>query len=151
MKKILLSAATVVAFLTYALLQKGGQPVGAAAVNTATASTGSTSTVSSTATTATATSGGLKDGTYSGSTENAFYGDVQVQAVIKGGKIADVKFLSYPSDRRTSQQINNRAMPVLQQETIAAQSANVNAVTGATFTSQAFIASLQSALAQAGA
>lgn len=147
MKKILLSAATVVAFVTYALVQKGGQPVGATPVGAATASTGSTSTVPSTAT----TSGGLKDGTYAGSTENAFYGNVQVQAVIKGGKIADVKFLSYPSDRRTSQQINNRAMPVLQQETIAAQSANVNAVTGATFTSQAYVASLQSALSQAGA
>ena len=76
---------------------------------------------------------------------------MQVQAVIKGGKIADVTFLSYPSDRRTSQQINSRAMPMLQQETIAAQSANVNAVTGATFTSQAYVASLQSALSQAGA
>ena len=148
MKKILLSAATVVAFVVYALVQKGGQPVGATPAGAATASSGSTSTVSSTAV---ATSAGLKDGTYVGSAENAFYGNVQVQAVIKGGKITDVQFLSYPSDRRTSQEINSRAIPVLQQETIAAQSAGVNAVTGATFTSQAFVASLQSALTQAGA
>ena len=147
MKKILLSAATVVAFVVYALFQKGGQPAGAVSVSAATAPSTSTSTVSGTAV---AASGGLKDGTYVGSAENASYGTVQVQAVMKGGKITDVKFLTYPSDRRTSQQINSRAIPILQQETIAAQSANVNTVTGATFTSQAFVASLQSALAQAG-
>ena len=148
MKKILLSAATVVAFVVYALAQKGGQPVGIAPASAATASSGSTSTVTSTAV---AASAGFKDGTYVGSAENAFYGTVQVQAVTKGGKITDVQFLSYPSDRRTSQQINSRAIPILQQETIAAQSASVNTVTGATYTSEAFIASLQSALAQASA
>jgi uncharacterized protein with FMN-binding domain len=148
MKKILLSAATVVAFVVYALFQKGGQPAGIAPASAATTPTTSSSTVSSTAV---AASGGFKDGTYVGSPENASYGTVQVQAVMKGGKITDVQFLSYPSDRRTSQQINSRAIPILQQETIAAQSANVNAVTGATFTSEAFVASLQSALAQAGA
>ena len=150
MKKMLLSAATVVAFVLYALFQKGGQPAGitpAGAAGTYTSSP-STSTVASTAV---APSSGFKDGTYVGSPEDASYGTVQVQAVIKGGKITDVQFLSYPRDRRTSQEINSRAIPILQQETIAAQNANVNAVTGATFTSEAFVASLQSALDQATA
>ena len=148
MKKMLLSAATVVAFVLYALFQKGGQPAGVTPAGAASTSSGSTSTVASTAV---GPSAGLKDGAYVGSPENASYGTVQVQAVIKGGKITDVQFLSYPRDRRTSQQINSRAIPILQQETIAAQNASVNAVTGATFTSEAFVASLQSALAQASA
>ena len=142
MKKILLSAATVVAFAVYALAQKGGQPVGLPrrALRAPRAARPQQSQHRG------AASAGFKDGTYVGSAENAFYGTVQVQAVIKGGNITDVQFLSYPSDRRTSQEINSRAIPILQQETIAAQSASVNAVTGATFTSQAFVASLQSAL-----
>jgi uncharacterized protein with FMN-binding domain len=74
---------------------------------------------------------------------------VQVQATVQNGKIADVQFLQYPSDRRTSQQINAFAMPYLQQEAIQAQSANVNIISGATLTSEGFAMSLQSALASA--
>jgi uncharacterized protein with FMN-binding domain len=74
---------------------------------------------------------------------------VQVQVVIQNGKIADVKFLDYPHDRRTSQEINAQAMPWLTQEVIQAQSANINAISGATLTSQAFYTSLQAALASA--
>jgi uncharacterized protein with FMN-binding domain len=93
--------------------------------------------------------GQYKNGQYIGSSADAFYGFVQVKAVISGGKIVDVQFLSYPSDRSTSRQINSQAMPYLIQEAIAAQSANVDIISGATDTSQAFIQSLASALAQA--
>jgi len=89
------------------------------------------------------------DGTYTGSGADAYYGTVQVQAVIQGGKLTAVNFLQYPSDRRTSQYINAQAMPQLKSEAISAQSANVSGVSGATDTSQAFIQSLGSALAQA--
>jgi uncharacterized protein with FMN-binding domain len=148
MKRILLSAATVVAFVVYALSQRGGPP---AAVGTASSGSTTSPATSPVAANRAAPSAGLTDGTYTGSQENAFYGTVQVQAVVSGGRITDVQFLSYPSDRRTSQQINRRAMPVLQSEAIAAQSANVNTVTGATFTSEAFMASLGAALSQATA
>ena len=90
-----------------------------------------------------------KDGSYIGSSADAYYGLVQVKAVISGGKITDVQFLSYPQDRNTSQQINSFAMPNLISEAIQAQSANVNMVSGASETSQAFQKSLASALAQA--
>ena len=90
-----------------------------------------------------------KDGTYTGSVADAFYGNVEVQANISGGKLASVTFLQYPSDRSTSRSINSQAMPYLQQEAIAAQSGQVNVVSGATDTSQAFVQSLTSALAQA--
>ncbi len=90
-----------------------------------------------------------KDGTYTGSVADAFYGNVETQATIRGGKITGVTFLQYPSDRSTSRSINSQAMPYLQQEAIAAQSAQVNTVSGATDTSNAFVQSLSSALTQA--
>ena len=80
---------------------------------------------------------------------NVYYGYVQVQAVIKGGQIARVNFLQYPNDRNTSRMINSQAMPMLSQEAIQAQSADVSGVSGASATSQGFIQSLGDALAQA--
>ena len=90
--------------------------------------------------------GPYRDGQFMGSRVDAFYGWVQVQAVIQNGYIADVKFLLYPNDRRTSQRINNIAMPYLTSEAVQAQSAYVNIISGATLTSEAFARSLQTAL-----
>jgi uncharacterized protein with FMN-binding domain len=90
-----------------------------------------------------------KEGTYTGSVTDAFYGNVQVQVVIQNGKISDVQFLQHPSDALRSVAINDIAMPNLKQEAIQTQSASVNVVTGATDTSNAFMQSLQSALNQA--
>ena len=95
--------------------------------------------------------GQYTDGSYTGDAADALYGTIQVKAVISGGKLTDVVFLQYPNDRRTSVQINQQAMPRLKQEAISAQSANVNGVSGATDSSQAFIQSLGSALSQAKA
>jgi uncharacterized protein with FMN-binding domain len=93
--------------------------------------------------------GQYADGSYTGSQADAYYGIVQVRATVSGGKLTDVTFLSYPSDRGTSRQINSIAMPYLIQEAIQAQSANVQTVSGASDTSAAFRQSLGSALAQA--
>lgn len=90
-----------------------------------------------------------KDGTYTGSVADAYYGNIQVQAIVSGGKLSDVKFLQYPNDNRTSISINTQAMPYLTQEAIQAQSAKVNTVSGASDTSMAFRQSLQVALNQA--
>lgn len=95
------------------------------------------------------TTGLYADGSYTGNPADAYYGTVQVQAIIQNGKIANVKFLQYPSDRNTSRYINSQAMPMLTQEAIQAQSAQVDGVSGATATSGAFKQSLASALAQA--
>lgn len=92
-----------------------------------------------------------KDGTFTGTVADAFYGNVQIQVVVAGGKIAQVNFLQYPNDQRTSQYINSQAMPLLQSEAIAAQSEKVSGVSGASATSQAFEQSLASALKQARA
>lgn len=90
-----------------------------------------------------------KDGSFTGSIADAYYGNLQVAVTISGGKITDVKFLQYPDTHATSVDINQQAMPYLKQEAMQTQSANVQIVSGATFTSQAFQQSLQSALSQA--
>jgi uncharacterized protein with FMN-binding domain len=74
---------------------------------------------------------------------------VQVQAVIHGGRIAAVNVLRHPFHSATSRAINGRALPWLEQEVIRAQSADVNAISGATLTSRAFIRSMSAALRQA--
>ena len=94
-------------------------------------------------------SGIYTDGTYTGTPVNAYYGTVQVEATVQNGALADVTFLQYPSDRSTSHMINNKAMPILTKEALQIQSAQVDGVSGATDTSQAFKQSLASALTQA--
>lgn len=101
--------------------------------------------------TSTAATGGYRDGTYTGSIADANWGNVEVQAVITNGRISNVTFLEYPNHRNRSQMINDQAMPQLIQEAITAQQANVDTVTGATDTSDAFIESLGAALHQASA
>lgn len=95
------------------------------------------------------TSSGLRDGTYTGSSANTRYGPVQVQITVSGGSITDVQVPEYPSSNGRDQQINSRALPTLMQETIQAQSAQVDMVSGATYTSTGYRTSLQSALDQA--
>ena len=92
---------------------------------------------------------GYTDGSYTGPVADAYYGVVQVQAIVQGGRLAGINVLQYPSDRRTSVVINRQAVPMLRDEVISAQSASVDIVSGATLTSEAFIRSLDSALSQA--
>jgi len=90
-----------------------------------------------------------KDGSFTGSSEDAYYGNIQVKVIISNGKITDVIFLDYPQDNRTSLSINSQAQPMLKAEAISAQSANVDIISGASYTSMAFQKSLASALSQA--
>lgn len=90
-----------------------------------------------------------KDGTYTGKVADAFYGNIQVQAVINNGRLVEIVFLDYPHDQDTSREINSLALPLLREEAILAQSAKVDGVSGASASSPAFIESLGSALASA--
>ena len=94
-------------------------------------------------------SGQYRDGAYTGPVVDAYYGLMQIQAIIKGGKLASIRVLKYPNDRRTSIFINRQALPMLRDEVINAQSANVDIVSGATLSSDAFIQSLGAAMSQA--
>ncbi len=93
--------------------------------------------------------GKYKDGTYDGSIEDAFYGNLQVQAIIQGGKLVDVKPLLYPNDNRTSILINSQAFPMLRDEAVNAQSSAVDIISGASDSSPAFERSLTTALKKA--
>lgn len=118
-------------------------------------STGSTSSTNQTTPTQTlppvapATNGKYKNGTYTGLVADASYGNVQVQAIINGGKLTDIVVLQYPNDRQHSIQVANYSLPRLKQEAIAAQSADINSISGASYTSDAYIQSLGDALSQA--
>ena len=92
-----------------------------------------------------------KDGTYTGQPEDNPYGTVQIAVVISGGKISDVNFLQMPSGFGHTDEVTSAAEPLLKQSTLSAQSANIDFVSGATLTSQAFQQSLQTALDQAAA
>lgn len=148
MKKYFVSIITIIAFIYYSLYQRafGAQTV--PVVPTVTPQ--DTPTAISVSPTPTSKSNSLyKDGTFTGDSADAFYGFIQVQAIISGGKITDIKFLQAPSDRSKSIEINSQAGPMLTQETIQAQSAQVDIISGATDSSNAFIQSLQSALSKA--
>jgi uncharacterized protein with FMN-binding domain len=101
--------------------------------------------------TASGTAGTFKDGSFTGISADASWGNVQVQVTVANGRITDVSFLTYPNHRNRSVAINDNAMPILIQEAISAQSSQVDIVSGATDTSEAFIQSLDSALQQAAA
>jgi uncharacterized protein with FMN-binding domain len=93
--------------------------------------------------------GQYKNGTYTGPVADAFYGSLQVAAVVQGGQLTDVQFLQSPQDGGHTKKITETALPILKQEAISAQSAQVSVVSGATQTSEAFQQSLAGALAQA--
>lgn len=89
------------------------------------------------------------DGVFTGNPADAYYGTVQIKIAMHSDKITDVAFLQYPNSHGTSIEINSQAMPLLKQEALSAQSANVRIISGATDTSIAFRESLASALANA--
>ena len=89
-------------------------------------------------------------GTFTGANGNTQFGPVQVQITVVNGKITNAVALTYPTGSFRDQQINQQAIPYLIQETLAAQSANIQGVGGASYTSQGWANSLQSALAKAG-
>jgi uncharacterized protein with FMN-binding domain len=78
------------------------------------------------------------------------YGPVQVKVTVTGSKVTGVTAVDYPMGNPRDAQINAYAIPALNQEAAAAGSANISMISGATFTSQGYIASLQSALDQLG-
>ena len=163
MKKFLLTGFVVVTFALYSFHQRhgDGQTLVKAPPSTGASQTVPSSSSSSSASNSSSSGSGssgssssgsttsYKDGQYTGSVADAYYGNIQVLVVISGGRITDVKFLQYPNDNNNSAYINSQAMPYLKQEALQAQSANVNVISGATDTSQAFVESLSAALSRA--
>jgi uncharacterized protein with FMN-binding domain len=88
--------------------------------------------------------------TVTGKVENTQYGPMQIQLVLAGKKISKVNVLQQTNTGSNSAVIDANALPKLTSETLTAQSARIDAVSGATYTSQGYIASLQSAVDAAG-
>jgi uncharacterized protein with FMN-binding domain len=107
---------------------------------------------SSSAAAAPSSAGGASgsSGTYTGTTAQTRWGPVQVAITVAGGKITKVSVPVYPDNNGRDQAINAQALPILIQETIQAQNAQIDMVSGATVTSDGYLQSLQSALDKAG-
>ena len=136
-----------------------GSSVASAAAGTtgATGSSGSSGTSSSSGTSDSTASSGASGagttgasakavGTYPGSVVQTRFGSVQVQITVQAGKITDVTALQLTDAERKSVQISNRAAPLLRDEVLQAQSADVQTISGATVTSDTYLNSLQAAL-----
>ncbi|MGQ4436217.1 MULTISPECIES: FMN-binding protein [unclassified Streptomyces] len=88
--------------------------------------------------------------TVTGETAQTRWGPVQVKITLTNGRITDVSAVQSPSDNPRDQEINSYALPELRREVLAAQSAKIDTVSGATYTSDGYRQSLQSALDSAG-
>lgn len=86
---------------------------------------------------------------YTGDAVSTRFGPVQVQITVTGGKVTKSVVTQVPWSERRDQEINSQAVPILNQETVQSQSANIDMVSGATYTSDGYVQSLQSALDQA--
>lgn len=86
--------------------------------------------------------------TVTGAEAQTRYGPVQVQITVVNGTVTKATATEYPTDQPRDQQINSYAIPQLEQETVGSSTANIDMVSGATYTSQGYITSLQSALDQ---
>jgi uncharacterized protein with FMN-binding domain len=87
--------------------------------------------------------------TYTGDAVSTRFGDVQVQITVKKGKVTKSSVTQVPWSNGRDQEINSYAVPILNSEAVDAQSASIDMVSGATYTSQGYIGSLQSAIDQA--
>jgi uncharacterized protein with FMN-binding domain len=169
MKRVILSVTAtvlgVIALLSFKsqspLTSTGALPSAALPGASSTAPTGSSTTTSappdptsspaaSAASASSGTSASAAAATYVGVAEQTRYGIVQVKITVSGKKITDVSFAQLTAFDGRSQQINSQAAPILLQETLQAQSAQINAVSGASYTSDGYVQSLQSALDKAG-
>lgn len=150
-----MSTVTVLVLLFgYHTSTEGAAATSTAAVSPAVAgSTGSGSTSSSGTSSGSTTSGGTSTtaaATFTGSAADTRWGPVQVEITVANGEITAVDVVEYPSENGRDQEINARALPTLVQETLSAQNASIDMVSGATVTSTGYLTSLQSALDQAG-
>lgn len=154
MKKILIAVLTtisgVVLLLSYRTSTQAVAPtaLGGAPAGTARHDVASTPAPSSASSASSASGTRVKDGTFTGAAVRTRYGPVQVRITVSGGKVTGASAIEYPSSSGRDLAINRAAIPQLQQETVNAQSARIDMVSGATYTSDGYIGSLQSALDQ---
>ena len=143
MKRVVLAVVSTVAALVLVLSYKTHSP-SAVATPPAAVSTSTNTTPATSATTKAATK------SYTGAAADTRYGPVQVRITVAHGAVTSAEAVVYPTSDPRDQQINSYAIPQLNAEAESAGSASIDMVSGATFTSQGYLASLQSALDKAG-
>jgi uncharacterized protein with FMN-binding domain len=111
---------------------------------------GSTTTTKPSGSTTTTSAPPAGNRTVDGPVVSTDFGNVQVRVTLQGTHIVDVQALELPSDRSRSARISQYAGPLLRQEALKAQSANIDLVSGASYTSEGYAQSLQAALDHAG-
>jgi uncharacterized protein with FMN-binding domain len=136
---------------TAAATAGGNASAEAPVTSSGTSSSGSSSGSSGTSTGGTSSSAASAGTTtVTGSAAQTRWGPVQVRLTVSGGKVTAVDVVEYPDGNGRDQEINAQALPILVKETLSAQSAKIDMVSGATYTSEGYLTSLQSALDQAG-
>ena len=150
MKRVIAAVSLTIAGLSFLLGFKTRDTIPAAATDTTQPASGAadTTTTSPTATTTTGATTGTVE--VDGPTVQTQYGPVQVAVVVTDGVLVDVVALQLPSGDRHNESINAYAEPQLEEMALEAQSADIDVVSGATFTSLAYTESLQAALDEAG-
>ncbi|MET7734264.1 FMN-binding protein [Streptomyces sp. NPDC005402] len=138
---VLASAATVSGMVMLLSLKPHASPQAALVLP---APSGSSSASSGTGSATTGTR------TVTGDSIQTRWGPVQVRITLKDGKLTEVTAVTYPTDNPRDQEINSYALPRLRSEALQAQSADIDTVSGATYTSEGYRQSLQSALDSAG-
>ncbi|TQF03142.1 FMN-binding protein [Kitasatospora acidiphila] len=157
MRRMIVTSAATAAGIVLLLSLKPHGSASAQALPVISSDTGSPSAPASSAPSGSGTSAGSTSGsggtatrTITGSAVDTRYGPVQVRVTLAGSKLTKVDVLQYPSESNRDEEINSFALPQLNQEAIAAGNANIDSVSGATYTSDGYTRSLQSALDQAG-
>ena len=154
MRRALIAAAATTAGLVLLLGYKAGAPAKPQKVTLGSGSPSTTVPAGSTTTTAgpgtTAPAAGAGPGTYTGQLVDYLYGDIEVAVTIDASHIANVSVVQNDAVGPRSQMIDAEAVPILEQEAVSAQGTNFDVVSGATYTSDAFAQSLQTALQKAG-
>ncbi len=153
MKKIVLAVMTTISGLVM-LFSYHTSTQSVAAPTPEEADTGNTQSDAGTTTTApsatasasSSASSSSGDGTYTGDAVETRWGTVQVEITVENGRITSSDAVQFPSESRKDQQINAYAVPALNAEVVQAQSASIDAISGATVTSDGYIESLQSAI-----
>jgi uncharacterized protein with FMN-binding domain len=143
---ILVVMGTTIGLKLYGLGETVAPQAGAAASPSALPSAGSTATAPATPSATSAAPSTTK--VVAGVVEQTPYGPVQVEVTFDGTKLVGVRELQSPSDDRRSVSINHQASPILAKEVLASQSAKVDTVSGATYTSEGYKQSVQSAIDQ---
>jgi uncharacterized protein with FMN-binding domain len=153
LRRVIFAIVTTASALVFLLSFKThSTPVAATSPPSASASNAPGATTSKAASGSSSSAGGASSAatTVTGAEAQTIYGPVQVKVTVKNGKVTAAEAIEYPNNEPRDAQINAYAIPALNSEAVSASSARIDTISGATYTSQGYMSSLQSALDKAG-